>query len=156
MLRMRLRRVGKTKQPQYRVIVADQRAKRDGDFVEILGHYNPRTKPSTFEVHEDRVAHWLAQGAQPSETVHRLLHERGLTTIALPTRVTKPSNADIAAAKAVADAAAAAAAEKAAAEKAAADAALAEQEKAAAEEAAVQQAGAEAEFTENLDKPAAS
>ncbi len=155
MLRMRLRRTGKTKQPTYRVVVADQHAKRDGDFVEVLGHYNPRTRPSVLELKEDRVRHWLSQGAQPSETMHRLLFARGLTTVEPPKRVTKTSNADIAAAKAIADAEAAAAAEAAA--KAAADAKAAEEAAAAAEatraavaaENEVQAAGAAAEFTES-------
>lgn len=147
MLRMRLRRVGKMKQPSYRVVIADQHAKRDGDFVEVVGHYNPRNKPNVIEFKEERVRHWLSVGVQPSETVHRLLFANGLTTIEPPKRVTKPSNAEVAAAKAAADAAAAAAAEKAAAEKAAADAAEAAKAAAAAE-AEIQTAGAEAEFTE--------
>jgi small subunit ribosomal protein S16 len=137
MLRMRLRRVGKMKQPSYRVVVADQHAKRDGDFVEVVGHYNPRNKPNVIDFKEDRVRHWLAVGAQPSETVQRLLFANGLTTVEPAKRVTK----------AAADAAAAAAAEKAAAEKAAADAAEAARTTAAAE-AELQNAGAEAEFTE--------
>ena len=154
MLRMRLRRTGKTKQPTYRVVVADQHAKRDGDFVEVLGHYNPRTRPSVLELKEDRVRHWLSQGAQPSETVHRLLFARGLTTVEPPKRVTKTSNADIAAAKAVADAEAAAKAAADAAAKAAADAKAAEDaaaeaaRAAVAEENATQTDGAAAEFTE--------
>src|SRR5687768_12080741 len=141
MPRMRLRRVGKTKQPQYRVVIADQRAKRDGDFVEVVGQYNPRTRPSTLELKEDRVRHWLSQGAQPTETVHRLLHARGLTTIEPPKRVTKQSNAEKTAeteranaARAAEEAAAAAAAERAAAAEAAS--AAAETERAAAAEAA--------------------
>jgi small subunit ribosomal protein S16 len=146
---MRLRRVGKTKQPQYRVVIADQRAKRDGDFVEVVGQYNPRTRPSTFEVKEDRVRHWLSQGVQPSETVHRLLHERGLTTVEPPKRVTKESNADKtarqereASERAAAEAAAAAAAER--------EAAAAAQQQATGEEADLQRAGAEAEFSEEM------
>jgi small subunit ribosomal protein S16 len=80
-LRIRLRRTGKRRQPSYRVVIADQRAPRDGDFIEVVGHYNPRTSPTTLELDEDRVRHWLENGAQPSETVHRLLHARGLTTV---------------------------------------------------------------------------
>ncbi len=91
MLRMRLRRVGKTKQPSYRVVIADQHAKRDGAFVEVVGHYDPRSKPDVLQVKEDRVRHWLSQGVQPSETVHRLLFARGLTTVEPPKRVTKPA-----------------------------------------------------------------
>ena len=88
MLRIRLRRTGKRKQASYRVVIADQRAPRDGDFIEIVGHYNPRTSPSTLELKEDRVRHWLSVGAQPSETVHRLLFKEGLTTIEPPKRKT--------------------------------------------------------------------
>ena len=102
MLRMRLRRVGKTKQPSYRVVIADQHAKRDGDFVEVVGNYNPRNKPNVIEFKEERVRHWLSVGVQPSETVHRLLFANGLTTIEPPKRVTKPSNAEVAATKAAA------------------------------------------------------
>lgn len=141
MLKIRLRRTGKTKQPSYRVVIADSRAKRDGDFVEIVGHYNPRTKPSTIELKEDRVKHWLSKGATPSDTVHRLLFKQGLTTVEPPKRPTKPSNAEVAAQKAAADAAAAKAAEEAAA-KAAAEAAAAEAAAAAA--AAAEAAAAEA------------
>lgn len=97
MLRIRLRRTGKKKQASYRVVVADQRAPRDGDYVEVLGHYNPRTEPSTLEVDEDRVRHWLGEGAQPSDTLHRLFHDRGWTTVEPPKRPTRPSKAEVAA-----------------------------------------------------------
>ena len=95
MLRIRLRRTGKKKQPSYRVVVADQRAPRDGAFVEVLGHYNPRTSPRTLVLEEDRVRYWLSQGAQPSETVHRLLHSEGLIDVAPPQRHTSPSKAEL-------------------------------------------------------------
>jgi small subunit ribosomal protein S16 len=75
-------------------VIADQRAPRDGDFIEIVGHYNPRTSPSTIEFKEDRVRHWLSVGAQPSETVHRLLHAQGLTTVEPPKRPTGDSDAN--------------------------------------------------------------
>ena len=94
MLRIRLRRTGKRKQASYRVVIADQRAPRDGDFIEIVGHYNPRTSPSTIELKEDRVRHWLSVGAQPSETVHRLLHAQGLTTVEPPKRPTGDPDAN--------------------------------------------------------------
>jgi small subunit ribosomal protein S16 len=94
LLRIRLRRTGKKKQPHYRVVVADQRAPRDGDFVEVLGHYNPRTEPSTLVLNEDRVKHWLSVGAQPSETVHRMLHKAGLTDVEPPKRDTKQSKVE--------------------------------------------------------------
>ncbi len=128
MLRIRLRRTGKKKQPQYRLVVADQRAPRDGKFVEIVGHYNPRSNPKALVVKEERIKYWLSVGAQPSETVHRLLHKEGLIDIAPRKRDTKPSKvearaaAEAEAAAAAAEAAAAEAAEAAAAEAAAASA----------------------------------
>ena len=76
------------------MVVADQRAPRDGDFVEVLGHYNPRTEPSTLVLNEDRVKHWLSVGAQPSETVHRMLHKAGLTDVEPPKRDTKQSKVE--------------------------------------------------------------
>ena len=87
LLRIRLRRNGKKKHPYYRVVVADQRAPRDGDFIEVVGHYNPRTQPSTVVLNEERVKHWIEIGAQPSETVHRVLHKAGLITSPPPTRL---------------------------------------------------------------------
>ena len=78
MLRIRLRRVGKKKQPSYRIVVADARAPRDGKFVDQVGHYNPLTDPPTVVVAEERVRHWLSQGAQPSDTVERLLKVKGI------------------------------------------------------------------------------
>jgi small subunit ribosomal protein S16 len=77
MLRIRLRRTGAKKQASYRVVVADQRAPRDGRFVEIIGYYNPRTDPITFRIDEERALYWLSQGAQPSEAVERLLKKGG-------------------------------------------------------------------------------
>lgn len=137
MLKIRLRRTGQKHQPSYRIVVADKDSPRDGRFVEIVGHYNPTTEPVTFEVKADRVQHWVAMGAQPTDTVHRLLHQRGIIEAAPPKRVTKPSNVEVAAAKAEADAKAAAAAEAASAAKAA------EEAKAAAEAAAAEASTAE-------------
>ena len=74
MLRIRLTRMGAKKKPYYRVVVAERRQARDGSFVEILGHYNPRTNPPFVEVNMERVRYWLERGAQPSETVHSLLN----------------------------------------------------------------------------------
>lgn len=76
MLRIRLRRVGAKKQPSYRIVVAEAKFPRDGRFVEIIGHYNPRTEPSAVSVNEERALHWLGQGAQPSDSVKRIF---GLT-----------------------------------------------------------------------------
>ena len=78
MLRIRLRRVGKKKQPQYRLVIADSRAPRDGAFIETIGTYNPLTQPATVEVNEDRAREWLSKGAVPSDRVVRLLAAKGL------------------------------------------------------------------------------
>ena len=72
-VRIRLTRVGATKQPTYRVVVADSRAPRDGRFLEILGHYNPLTEPPTVKIDRAKAQAWIAKGAQPSTTVRRLL-----------------------------------------------------------------------------------
>lgn len=73
-VKIRLKRVGKKKQPYYRVVVADVRSPRDGRFIEEIGTYNPHTQPSTFKVDVERVKYWLDTGAQPTETVRKLLH----------------------------------------------------------------------------------
>jgi small subunit ribosomal protein S16 len=70
--------MGAKKQPTYRFVVADSSSPRDGRFIEILGHYNPRTDPKTVVVNEERAREWLSKGAQPSEPVRRLFAERGL------------------------------------------------------------------------------
>ena len=72
MVRIRLRRVGSTHQPHYRVVIADKESPRDGRFLEIVGHYNPKTNPSTIQFDEDKIYHWLSVGAQPSESVQKL------------------------------------------------------------------------------------
>ncbi len=79
MVRIRLRRTGSKKQASYRVVVADQRSPRDGQFIENLGHYNPRTNPPTFEIDRDRVAYWLEKGAQPSDSVAQMLRNVDLS-----------------------------------------------------------------------------
>jgi len=73
MLVIRLRRAGSKKRPFFRVVVTDSRAARDSSFVEVLGHYNPRTKPETLKLDRDRVEHWLKLGAQPSSTIATML-----------------------------------------------------------------------------------
>ena len=78
MLRIRLTRIGKKKQPSYRLIVTDSRAPRDGAFLEIIGHYNPRTDPPTVVIQEDKAVQWLQKGAQPSETASKLLRRTGV------------------------------------------------------------------------------
>ena len=77
MLRIRLSRTGKKKQPSYRVVVADIEAKRDGRIVERIGHYNPLTEPIEYRIKEDRALYWLSVGAQPSDAVRRLLDKQG-------------------------------------------------------------------------------
>lgn len=72
MVKIRLRRTGKTKQPSYRIVVADSRSPRDGRFIEIIGHYNPIRQPKELLVKEDRARYWLSVGAQPSDTVANL------------------------------------------------------------------------------------
>jgi len=78
LLRIRLSRVGKKKQPSYRLVVADSRAPRDGAFIKIIGHYNPRTQPATLVVKEEEAVEWLRRGAQPSETAAKLLTRIGV------------------------------------------------------------------------------
>ena len=79
-VRLRLTRIGGRKNPVWRVVVADQRAKRDGRVIEIVGHYNAQTNPSTITLNEERVRDWLARGAQPTDTVRKLLRIRGIHT----------------------------------------------------------------------------
>ena len=78
-VRIRLRRMGKRKQPAYRVVVADSRAPRDGRFIEIIGSYNPLTDPPKIEIEKEKAAAWLRKGAQPSNTVRQLLARAGVT-----------------------------------------------------------------------------
>ena len=77
-VRLRLTRVGGKKDPIWRVVVADQRSPRDGRFIENVGQYNPQTDPSTINLDEDRVRAWLAKGAQPTDTVRKLLKIKGI------------------------------------------------------------------------------
>jgi len=79
MVRIRLRRIGLRNQPSYRIVAADKESPRDGRFLEILGFYNPRTDPFSIELKEDRVYHWLREGAQPSESVSKIFKSIGLT-----------------------------------------------------------------------------
>ena len=78
MVRIRLRRQGAKKQPSYRVVVADQHSPRDGRILENIGFYNPRTEPETVDIDLERARYWLSVGAQPSESVARLLKKHGL------------------------------------------------------------------------------
>jgi small subunit ribosomal protein S16 len=76
-VKLRLTRVGKTKQPQYRIVAADSRSPRDGRFIEILGQYNPREEPSLINVDNDKIVKWLSQGAQPTERVAKIIKISG-------------------------------------------------------------------------------
>jgi small subunit ribosomal protein S16 len=78
MVRIRLRRIGSKAQPSYRIVAADREAPRDGRFLEILGHYNPRTEPATIDLKEDRIYDWIGKGAQPSDSVLQLFKTRGV------------------------------------------------------------------------------
>jgi len=78
MVKIRLRRMGATKQPSYRVVVTDSRNARNGAFLSILGHYDPRTQPETVSINEAEALKWLKDGAQPSATVARLLTKTGI------------------------------------------------------------------------------
>ena len=75
---IRLARRGSKKHPTYRIVVADSRRARDGRFIETIGFYNPQTDPSTIEVDEDKAKEWLSTGAQPSDTVRKLLAIKGI------------------------------------------------------------------------------
>ena len=76
---MRLTRVGGRKDPVWRVVVADKRSPRDGRFIETVGRYNAQTEPSTIVLDEERIRYWLGQGAQPSQTVKKLLRTQGIS-----------------------------------------------------------------------------
>ena len=76
-VKLRLTRIGKTKQPYYRVIASDSRTARDGAFLEILGQYNPRLEPSGLNIDNDKAVAWLMKGAQPTERVRKLLEISG-------------------------------------------------------------------------------
>ena len=77
MVRIRLRRQGLKRQPSYRIVVIDQRKARNGSYLENIGHYNPRTRPATEIIQEDRALYWLSVGAQPSDAVRRLMDHTG-------------------------------------------------------------------------------
>lgn len=78
MVKIRLMRMGKRKEPYYRVVVADSRSPRDGRFIENIGRYHPRAHPSVIEIDEERALHWLKNGAQPSDPVRVLLQKTGI------------------------------------------------------------------------------
>jgi small subunit ribosomal protein S16 len=98
-VKLRLTRVGKTKQPQYRIVAADSRSPRDGRFIEIIGQYNPRQEPSVVKLDTDKAAKYLSEGAQPTERVAKLLQIAGVelpvkkTTKTAPRRTAKKASA---------------------------------------------------------------
>jgi small subunit ribosomal protein S16 len=77
-IKLRLRRMGAKKQPSYRIVAAESSKPRDGRFIEIVGHYDPKTDPYTLSINEERARHYLNNGAQPTETVRALLVKSGL------------------------------------------------------------------------------
>lgn len=80
MVRIRLRRTGAKNNPTYRIIVADQKAPRDGAFIDTIGHYLPTRQPHVLEINEAKAREWLGKGAQPSDTAKHLLQQKGILT----------------------------------------------------------------------------
>ena len=78
MVKIRLKRTGKKKDPSYRVVVADERMPRDGRFIEEIGFYNPMTEPATVKIDAEKAQKWINNGAQPSDTVRALLKKSGI------------------------------------------------------------------------------
>jgi small subunit ribosomal protein S16 len=107
MVKIRLMRMGKRKQPSYRVVVADARSPRDGRFIENIGKYNPRVHPSTIDIDQERALHWLQRGAQPSDPVRVLLQKTGIWSRFTGQAPPEPVPAEPSAAESEADAAAA-------------------------------------------------
>ena len=89
MIKLRLRRVGAKNKPIYRVVVADSRSPRDGAFIEIIGHYDPVADPEFFAIDEEKALRWLRLGAQPTDTVARLLSKSGALEKFKPKSVAK-------------------------------------------------------------------
>ena len=79
-VKIRLKRMGANKKPFYRIVVADSRAPRDGKFIEEIGYYNPVVEPKVLKINNESAEKWLATGAQPTETVKKLLEQNGVTT----------------------------------------------------------------------------
>jgi small subunit ribosomal protein S16 len=95
MLTIRMRRTGSKKRPFFRVVVSEARSKKEGEFIDILGFYNPRTKPAVVEIDKDKVAQWIAKGARPSDSVRTLLkkhltRDRGLVVAPVTAEPTAP------------------------------------------------------------------
>lgn len=88
-VKIRLARMGAKKQPTYRIVVADARARRDGRIIEKLGHYDPRTEPPTVVLNEERTKYWLGVGAQPTEALGPILKRAGITDKYVKTRAAR-------------------------------------------------------------------
>ena len=84
MLSIRLRRTGSKKRPFFRVVVSEARSKKEGQFIEVLGFYNPRTKPAVVEINKERITHWISVGARPSDSVRTLLAKHLTRDLAAP------------------------------------------------------------------------
>jgi small subunit ribosomal protein S16 len=147
-VRVRLTRVGSKKNPIWRVVVADQRSPRDGRVIEHIGRYNPQTQPSEVVLDQERLQHWLERGAQPTDTVKRLIRIASGEVAPPPAKESKQK------AEAAPPAADASAEEAAAPETAAAEEAPAAEEPAPAEEAAPAEEPAPAEEAPAADAPA--
>ena len=80
-VKIKLARIGKIREPHYRIIVADARTRRNGRAIETIGQYNPQTEPSLIVIDEDRARHWLEHGAKPTRTVSHLLRTKGIDSL---------------------------------------------------------------------------
>ncbi len=162
-VKLRLMRMGKKKQPTYRVVAADSRSPRDGRFIEIVGTYEPRRDPSVIKIDNDRAVHWLRHGAQPTERVEKLLKISGaweaftgeatapIVSVAASAKATPSGDADAESATDVAAEAPAAAADEAAATDEAAAADEAATDEPAADETATDEPAADETATETAD-----
>lgn len=95
MLVIRMRRTGSKKRPFYRVVISEARSKKEGEFIEVLGFYNPRTKPAVVEINKERITHWIKNGARPSDSVRTLLarhltKDRGIVDAPVTAEPTAP------------------------------------------------------------------
>ena len=96
MLAIRMRRTGSKKRPFFRVVVSEARSKKEGEFIEVLGFYNPRTKPAVVEINKERINHWIKSGARPSDSVRTLLarhltKDRGVVDAPVTAEPTAPA-----------------------------------------------------------------
>lgn len=96
MLSIRLRRTGSKKRPFFRIVVSEARSKKEGEFIDVLGFYNPRTKPAVVEINKERIAHWISKGARPSDSVRTLLKshltkDRGIVDAPVTAEPTAPA-----------------------------------------------------------------